>query len=74
MTKKYKVFKTEFANHAHCLNSEQLALKLSDYVHWFSHIFKKRKSTHFTKQEVYLTFFDMTTFPRFGNSSLLRYA
>ncbi|SFM39867.1 Transposase InsO and inactivated derivatives [Paenibacillus sp. 1_12] len=33
----FKIFKTEFANHAHFLSSEQLALELSDYVHWFNH-------------------------------------
>jgi putative transposase len=33
----FKVFKTEFANHAHFLSSDQLALELSDYVHWFNH-------------------------------------
>ncbi|MCU6795135.1 IS3 family transposase, partial [Paenibacillus sp. WQ 127069] len=27
---------TEFANHAHFLNSEQLTLELSDYVQWFN--------------------------------------
>ncbi len=33
----FKIFKTKFANHAHFLSSEQLALELSDYVHWFNH-------------------------------------
>lgn len=34
----FKVFKTEFANQAHFSSLEQLALELSDYVHWFSNI------------------------------------
>jgi len=34
----FKVFKTEFANGAHFTSLEQLALELSDYVHWFNNI------------------------------------
>lgn len=34
----FKVFKTEFANQAHFSSLEQLALELSDYVHWFNNI------------------------------------
>lgn len=34
----FKVFKTEFANQAHFTSLEQLALELSDYVHWFNNI------------------------------------
>lgn len=33
----YKVFKTEFANPDYFLSSEQLAVELSDYFHWFNH-------------------------------------
>lgn len=34
----FKVFKTEFANAAHFSSLDQLALELSDYVHWFNNI------------------------------------
>ena len=34
----FKVFKTEFANHAHFESLEQLQLELDDYVHWFNNI------------------------------------
>jgi len=33
----YKIFKTEFANQTHFQSLKQLALELSDYVHWFNH-------------------------------------
>lgn len=33
----FKIFKTEFANHVHFLNSEQLALELSDYVNRYNY-------------------------------------
>lgn len=33
----FKIFKTEFANHAHFQSSEQLALELGDYVNWYNY-------------------------------------
>jgi putative transposase len=34
----YKIFKTEFIKNKHFNSLEELALELSDYIHWYNHI------------------------------------